>query len=100
MSGECSATRWQISSKPSSLSRGKLRHDGSTFGVVTGPALATRGSIVEQRFAPGHRTSGRRPFESVIALPLTSYEPQDLHVVPGGQDTPDPLRDRVGSGRW
>ena len=42
--------------------------------------------------------SGQRPLDSVVALPLTALEPQDLYVVPGRQDNPDPRRDRVGSG--
>jgi hypothetical protein len=31
------------------------------------------------------------PLRLLVALPLTTYEPQDLRVVPGGQNTPGPL---------
>ena len=66
-----------------------------TASIERSPALGNQRA--------GHRslsrTSGPEARSSLqIALPLTTYEPQDLRVVPGGQNTPGLRRDRVGSG--
>ncbi len=71
---------------------------GATFGARTGEACAgdTRFRIEAAPLTSScnlRRVQNERamsPLEAAVALPLTSNEPQDLRVEPGGKTLPTP----------
>src|SRR5581483_9208137 len=84
------------------LAQGRAKRASSSFRVrlkaraTCGNWRSSKWNTCEAGLTQTERVVPAR--RAKVALPLTSYEPQDLCVEPGGQNTPGPFRDRVGSG--